>query len=55
MWVVNVLTGMQTNITSVNIGFDGNWLSVFIRFEPKGRKHMLISLETWKVKWTYHY
>ena len=43
MWVVNVLTGMQTNITCVNVGFDGNWLSIFIRFGPKGKKHMLIS------------
>ncbi len=24
MWVVDVLTGMKTKITSVNIGFDGN-------------------------------
>ena len=53
MWVVGVLTGMQTNITSVNVGFDRNWLSVFIRFGPKGRKHMLISLETCKVKWKH--
>ena len=51
MWVVDVLTGMQTNITSVNIGFDKNWLSVFIRFGPKGKKHMLNSSETRKVKW----
>jgi hypothetical protein len=50
MWVVDVLAGMQTNITSVNVGFDGNWLSVFIRLGPKGRKHMLISSETRKVK-----
>ena len=50
MWVVDVLTGMKTKITSVNVGFDGNWLSIFIRFGPKGRKHMLVSLETWKVK-----
>jgi hypothetical protein len=50
MWVVDVLTSMQTNISSVNVEFDGNWLSVFIRFGPKGRKHMLISLETRKVK-----
>ena len=49
-WVVDVLVGMKTNITSVNEGFDGNWLSIIIRFGPKGRKHMLISLETWKVK-----
>jgi hypothetical protein len=55
MWVVNVLAGMKTNITSVNEGFDGNWLSIFIRFGPKDRKHMLISLETRKVKWTYCY
>ena len=55
MWVVDVLAGMKTNITSVNKGFDGNWLSIFIKFGPKGRKHMLISLETRKVKWTYHY
>ena len=46
MWVVDVLTGMQTKITSVNIGFDGNWLSVFIGLRPKGRKHMLISTVT---------
>ena len=46
MWVVDVLTGMQTNITSVNVEFDGNGLSIFIRLGPKGRKHMLISLET---------
>ena len=52
-WVVDVLTGMSTVITSVNKGFDGNWLSIFIRFGPKGRKHMLISLETRKVKWKF--
>ena len=55
MWVVDVLVGMKTNITSVNEGFDGNWLSIIIRFGPKGRKQMLISSETRKVKWTYHY
>ena len=55
MWVVDVLAGMKTNITSINKGFDRNWLSIFIRFRPKGRKHMLISSETRKVKWTYHY
>jgi hypothetical protein len=54
-WVVNVLAGMKTNITSVNEGFDEDWLSIFIRFGSKGRKHMLISLETRKVKWTYRY
>ncbi len=54
-WVVNVLVGMKTTITSVNEGFDGNWLSIIIRFGPKGRKQMLISSETRKVKWTYHY
>ena len=53
MLVVNVLTGMQTKITSVNVGFDGNWLSIFIRFGPKGRKHMLISSETRKAKWKH--
>ena len=49
-WVVDVLVGMKTNITSVNEGFDGNWLSIIIRFGPKDRKHMLISSETRKVK-----
>ena len=53
MWVVDVLTGMKTKITSVNVGFDGNWLSIFIRFGPKGRKHMLVSPETQKVKWKH--
>jgi hypothetical protein len=55
MWVVDVLTGMRANITSVNEGFDRNWLSIFIRFGPKGRMHMLISSETRKVKWKYCY
>ena len=50
MWVVNILTGMQTKITSVNVGFDRKWLSVFIRLGLKGRKHMLISTETRKVR-----
>jgi hypothetical protein len=49
-WVVNVLVGMKTTITSVNEGFEGNWLSIIIRFGPNGRKHMLISSETRKVK-----
>ncbi len=49
-WVVDILVGMKTNITSVNEGFDGNWLSIIIRFGPKDRKHMLISSETRKVK-----
>ena len=53
MWVVNILTRMQMEITSVNVGFDGNWLSIFIRLGPKGRKHMLISTETRKVKWRH--
>ncbi len=51
MWVVDILTGMQTKITSVNIRFDGNWLSVFIRLGLKDRKHMLISTETRNGKW----
>ncbi len=55
MLVVDILAGMKTNITSVNEGFDGNWLSIFIRFGPEGRKRMLITLETQKVKWAYHY
>ena len=42
-WVVDVLVGMKTTITSVNKGLDGNWLSIIIRFGLKGRKHMLIS------------
>ena len=53
MWVVDILSGMQTKITSVNVGFDGNWLSIFIRLGLKGRKHMLISTETRKVKWRH--
>ena len=40
MWVVDILTGIQTKITSVNVKFDGNWLSVFIRLKPKGRKRI---------------
>ena len=49
-WVVNILNDMQSTIISVNIGFDGNWLSVFIRLRPKGRRWVLIFTETHKVK-----
>ena len=41
-WVIDNLNDIQSKIISVNVGFDGNWLSVFIRLGPKGRK-MLIS------------
>ena len=46
-WVIDILNDVQSKIISVNVGFDGNWLSVFIRLGPKG---MLISTETRKVK-----
>jgi hypothetical protein len=48
--VVDILTEMQSKIISVNVGFDGNWLSVFIRLRPKGRRQMLISTKTRKVR-----
>ena len=50
MWVVDILNEMQSKIISVNVGFDENWLSVFIRLGPKGRRQMLISTKTRKVK-----
>jgi hypothetical protein len=49
-WVIDILNDMQSKNISVNVGFDGNWLSVFIRLGPKGRRQMLISTETRKVK-----
>ena len=51
-WVVDILSDMQSKIISVNIGFDGNWLSVFIRLGPKGRRR-LISTKTCKVKFMH--
>jgi hypothetical protein len=45
MWVVDVLAGMKTNITSVNKGFDGNWLSIFIR---SGRRAESICSFLWR-------
>ena len=53
-WVVDILNDMQSKIISVNVGFDGNWLSFFIRLGPKGRRWMLISTETRKVKGMHH-
>ena len=53
MWVVDILTGMQTKTTSANVGFDGNWLSIFNWFRLKGGKHMLVSSETRKVEWKH--
>ncbi len=41
---------MQSSITSVGKGFDGNWVSIFIRLGPKGKRHMLITTETRKVR-----
>jgi hypothetical protein len=35
---INVLNEMQSRITSVNKGNNGNWVSVFIRLRPKGEK-----------------
>ena len=49
-WVINVLNEMQSSITSVDEGFNGNWMSVLIRLGPKGRRQMRISMETRKVK-----
>ena len=53
-WVIDILNDMQSKIISVNVGFDGNWLSFFIRLGPKGRRWMLISTETRKVKGMHH-
>ena len=36
MWVVDILTGMQTKIASVNVRFDRNWLSVFCQAWAEG-------------------
>jgi hypothetical protein len=49
-WVIDILNDMQLNITSVNKGFYGNWLSVFIRPGPKSKRQMLITTETCKVR-----
>ncbi len=35
-WVVDILNDMQSKILSVNVGFDGNWLNVFIRLWAEG-------------------
>jgi hypothetical protein len=49
-WVINVLNELQSSITSVGKGFNGNWVSVFIRLGAKGKRQMFITTETHKVK-----
>ena len=47
--VIDVLSKMQSSILSLDNRFDGNWVSVFVRLELKGKKQMLVNTETRKV------
>ena len=37
-WVINVLNEMQSSITSVDEGFDGNWVIAFYQAWAEGEK-----------------
>jgi hypothetical protein len=44
-WVVDALVGARTIVTFANKGFDGNWLSIIIRF---GRRAESICSFLWR-------
>jgi hypothetical protein len=52
MWrgrsVINILNDLLVSIRSLDDGLEGNWVSAFIRFGPKGEKRMLLNTETRK-------
>ena len=47
--VNNILSIMQSSILSLDERLDGNWVSVFVRLGPKGKKQMLLNTETHNV------
>ena len=55
MWVLNIMNDMQSNITNVKEEFEGNWLSIFIRLGPKGKRQMLITTETRRVRFMHRF
>jgi hypothetical protein len=46
MSVINILNNLLVSIRSLDDGLEGNWVSAFIRFGPKGEKQMLLNTET---------
>ena len=46
--VINILNNLLVSICSLDDGLEGNWVSAFIRFGPKGEKRMLLNTETRK-------
>ena len=44
--VINILNNLLVSIRSLDDGLEGNWVSAFIRFGPKGEKQMLLNTET---------
>ena len=54
-WVINVLNEMQSSITRVFEGFDGNWVRICIKLGLKGKRQMLITMDTHKVNCMHHF
>ncbi len=44
--VNNILNNLLSSIRSLDKRLDGNWVSVFVRFGPRGEKQMLLNTET---------
>ncbi len=44
--VNNILNNILSSICSFDERLDGNWVSVFVRLGPKGKKQMLLNTET---------
>jgi hypothetical protein len=48
--VINILNNLLVSIGSLDKRLEGNWVSAFIRFGPKGEKRTLLNTETRKAK-----
>ena len=44
--VINILNNLLVSIRSLDDGLEGNWVSAFVRFGPKGEKRVLLNTET---------
>jgi hypothetical protein len=44
--VNNILNNLLSSIRSLDKRLDGNWVSIFVRLGPRGKKQMLLNMET---------
>ena len=44
--VNNILNNLLSSICSLDKRLDGNWVTIFVRLGPRGKKQMLLNTET---------